>query len=315
MTPLLSIIIPTKDRLNILIETLNYVAEATKNINSEIIIVNDSKTNKIELPSKFKNFILLNNPKNGVASARNYGSLNSKGELILFLDDDMLISEGVLTKLISKTKENSKSIFLPNWTYPLITKENLNKTKFGRFLNSIEYTSLNGWLQITDLEENEIYKHNGIASYCLMFKRKDFDMLGGYNENFPYAGFEDYDFSARIVKEKFDIYILPNLIIYHNETDRINLIDWLNRKRRNATTQRKAVDLGYTELRIKYSKLKLVYLLGLEKTNSLLLLLCENIPNSTFLDPLYSFVSKRLISLYIYLGYKIDYDKYKGQNI
>ena len=312
MIPLLSIIIPTKDRLNILIETLNYVIEATKNINTEIIIVNDSKTNKIELPSKYKNFILLNNPKNGVASARNYGSLNSKGELILFLDDDMLISEDVLTVLISKTKENNKTIFLPNWTYPLITKENLNKTKFGRFLNSVEYTSLNGWLKIKDFEKNEIYKHNGIASYCLMFKREDFDMLGGYNENFPHAGFEDYDFSARVVKEKFDIYILPNSIIYHNESDRINLIDWLNRKRRNATTQRKAVDLGYIELMITYSKLKLIYFSGLKITNLLLLFICENVPNSAFLDPLYSFVAKRLISLYIYLGYKIDYDKYKG---
>jgi glycosyltransferase involved in cell wall biosynthesis len=41
-----SVIIPTKDRLGILGETLQAVSRAMEDIDAEIIVVNDSKTTK-----------------------------------------------------------------------------------------------------------------------------------------------------------------------------------------------------------------------------------------------------------------------------
>src|SRR5687768_17265350 len=90
----LSIIIPTKDRVAIFYKTLKNAFQAIADIDAEIIIVNDSKTSIVEVEALYRDKVAVyNNPKSGVASARNYGAARASAGLPLFLDDDMLISQ------------------------------------------------------------------------------------------------------------------------------------------------------------------------------------------------------------------------------
>lgn len=313
MNPLLSIVIPTKDREHILGATLESLFGATAAIDVEIIVVNDSKTQAITVDHP--DVIVLNNPKQGAASARNLGFATSRGELVLFLDDDMLLSAPVLQEMIARTQEQNRTVYLPNWEYPQDIRASLNRYAFGRFLDRIRYTSLQGWISNgRDWANEEVMAHTGIASYCLLFRRSEFEALGGYNEVFPFAGFEDYDLTERLIKQNFRFFILTRQMILHNETDRVKPIDFLNRKRRNANTQRKAVELGYRELVIPYPFAKRCLLRSLAAIGPGLLFAGRCIPNTRFFDFLYRPIIKALIATYIYLGYSIDYDKQKGQD-
>ena len=115
----LSVIIPTYNRENILGKTLELLCTALKDINSEIIVVNDYKEKKLNIEDLPKEVKIINNPKQGAASARNLGFSVSMGEFVLFLDDDMIVTDQVISQLLSFTKKNHKKIALPNWEYPV----------------------------------------------------------------------------------------------------------------------------------------------------------------------------------------------------
>jgi glycosyltransferase involved in cell wall biosynthesis len=90
--PLVSIIIPTQNRPEMLLRAVRSVARQTYR-NIELIIVNDGSgctieehlRQEIELPACR---VIKNTRKPGAAGARNSGFFESKGEFIGFLDDD-----------------------------------------------------------------------------------------------------------------------------------------------------------------------------------------------------------------------------------
>ncbi|MBA2406813.1 MAG: glycosyltransferase family 2 protein, partial [Chitinophagales bacterium] len=103
----LSVIIPTKDRLAVFNSTIVKVVEALQEIDAEVIVVNDSKTSDVFIPESSADIQIHNNPKSGVASARNFGASFSSGDILLFLDDDILINRSAV-----------EGIFLLHKRYP-----------------------------------------------------------------------------------------------------------------------------------------------------------------------------------------------------
>src|SRR5688572_27630540 len=95
-----SIIIPTKDRKEILLKSLKCIDAVTNVSDLEVIIINDS-----DLPldldvSSFRCKIrLFKNSKKGVASARNLGAEKAEHHHLIFMDDDMLVVPDTFEKL------------------------------------------------------------------------------------------------------------------------------------------------------------------------------------------------------------------------
>ncbi|MBI2258840.1 MAG: glycosyltransferase family 2 protein [Flavobacteriia bacterium] len=312
MKPDLSVIIPTKERGEILLVTLDSIKKKKKNLKIEIIVVNDSKNEKLVINDE--NVKIIDNPNQGAASARNYGASIAKADYLLFLDDDMIVCEDVLQEILLKSKENTKSIYLPNWKYSNQNLLKLSNYNFGRFLIKINYTSLEGWLGKKIENYNEV-RHNGMASYFFLISKENFNNLNGYNPNFKFAGFEDHDMTRRLLLIGFNFYILPNLVLTHNETDRIKLKDWLNRRRRNAFTQKIAFELGYENLKINYSFAKKNLLLFVGIFDFIFIRFVNIFKNVSFLDKICFKIIDLLTALYIYKGYKYDYDKFKNKSI
>ena len=89
-----SIIIPTYNRANFVVEAINSVLNQTYKLPYEVIVVDDGsidKTEKIllEYMKKEPRLKFIKHKKNkGLAAARNTGIIHSKGEYLLFLDSD-----------------------------------------------------------------------------------------------------------------------------------------------------------------------------------------------------------------------------------
>ncbi|HRH58554.1 MAG TPA: glycosyltransferase family 2 protein, partial [Chitinophagales bacterium] len=112
-----SIIIPTKNRETILLNSLRYAIKAIATINVEIIVINDGD-NEIVLSEEWKPKIrIIKNPKSGVASARNLGAANAISDILIFMDDDMLINENAVKKVIEYIYQNTSSTININWIY------------------------------------------------------------------------------------------------------------------------------------------------------------------------------------------------------
>lgn len=302
----LSIIVPTYNREQILKRTIKSLIEASKGFNVEIIIINDS-SDDLELKEEYRSYIKVfkNNKGKGVASARNTGAQIASSDILLFLDDDIIISEMVLKQLLNHFNNNPNYIYLPYWQYPDDLLDTLNNTSFGRFLYSHNLMNIMGYSNIKANYQNNhslIEIPNG-ASYCLLIEKIKFLNVGGYNESFPYAGAEDYEFCQRLKECGFKFFIDLKLIVYHNEADRINLKEWLERKKRDSYTRKICAGLGYSIYHLSYSRLK-SYILDLVYTfRNLFFLLLKFIPNHPFFDNVYSKIVDILIAAYIYAGY------------
>lgn len=299
----LSIIIPTRERDDIFTKTLLNAANAIQHLNAEIIIVNDSKTSTVIVPDNLKNVKLFNNPKTGVASARNLGAKHASGQLLLFLDNDILISRESIDHIMMLHSQLDNAAINLNWIYSPDIHQHLGTGNFGRFLEANRFTSFKGWYQHPSWQDDALFESLSVASFHLSISRKNFERTGGYAEQFPHSGFEDYDFPIRLKKIGVTFYIDSRVYVYHNETDRLGIENWLLHQERRAVTRKVAVSLGYEELALNYGLVKRLLLSIVNMFYTIGPSLLKIFPNDSFFDPLYFKCLSIVQAARIYRGY------------
>ncbi len=300
----LSIIIPTKDRGDIFNKTLSCAIKATAHIQAEIIIVNDSRTGRPDV-GKFSNanIKLLDNPKAGVASARNMGAKLAVSDLLLFLDDDIQITRSSVDQMLTLHAQLPNACLNPNWVYPAVLQEALLHRSFGRYLIKHNLVSFKGWYNQSRWKDNDIFESPLVASFHLSISKQNFDRAGGYDEVFPHAGFEDYDFPVRLRNLGMNLLIDTRSTVYHNEEDRLELKGWLRRQVRGNETRRIGVRIGYDELAIHYPPARKGVFQSLRIAKPLLIGLAGLVPNSKIFDVFYFRLVSTLQAICIFEGY------------
>jgi glycosyltransferase involved in cell wall biosynthesis len=88
-TPLISVIIPTRDRAALLWEAIkSVVAVRREGFELEIIVVDDGSTDETANVVRSYPITYLHTDRQGASAARNVGMLAARGDYIAFLDDD-----------------------------------------------------------------------------------------------------------------------------------------------------------------------------------------------------------------------------------
>lgn len=235
----ISIIIPTKNRENILWQTLKKACEAIDRQKAEIIVVNDGER-ELQVPSEFENKVtFLNNSQHGVSRARNAGAAGAKGSILFFIDDDMWISRNIIEwidKNLIKTPVE-EAVYNINWEYPPSLNEKLNDSKIGRFILSTSYNSMWGRMNVEGKQPCAgLFRFNVIASCSLVISKTLFNKIGGYNERITFQG-EDIDLALRVNKHNTPVYCVFDVTLYHNHEDRLNLDGYIDRARKGYHSQ------------------------------------------------------------------------------
>lgn len=280
---------------------------AISTIDAEIIVVNDSKTNEVIIEEKYLDKVqLFKNPKKGVAAARNYGVSKSKGALLLLLDDDVnLTEENLKTGMAFFSKSHENHCLNLSWEYPPSLTEQAGEQQFGRFLINYGYTNMRGhsgnppyW------KENSQFEVEFFASYCLFMPRNIFNQLDGYREEVPF-GYEDYDFAYRAKQAGIKTLVDTKNIVHHNEFDRIELRNWLNRKRSEGYGRKAGPQVAghLQENKVEFSPMKQVVFKAGIVFKQFILGLTKLIPNNKSFDNFYFFVIKILVGISFFEGY------------
>ena len=299
----LTIIIPTMEREEILFESLRRLSIAIDNYDVRVLIINDSKKKALLLPDELSSFQVINNPKQGVASARNFGASQTNSEIIWFLDDDIWIDNKVLERGLELIKNNPDAIFNFNWVYPDYLNKQIEQTPFGRYLQKIDFTTMKGWSRGNHWDDFNLFKTQSLAGATLFLKKSTYEKVEGYNSSFPLAGFEDYDFSKRVQLNNIDCFIDPVNLVYHNEVNKTSLDGFLKRVKSNSITRRHAVEIGYTDQQLNFSFAKKMFYKTLNNFETVLLKLDSVWPNLVWLDKVYFIYCKSMIGLFSFKGY------------
>lgn len=154
--PLVSIIIPTYNRADLLGETLSCVIDQTYN-NWECIIVDDNSTDETvkvihsfqEKDNRFKLIVKPKTYKQGASISKNLGLKIAAGDYIQFLDSDDILKENKLDKQINLLlKESKHTIAICKWgNFHTLDEEIFiyeDKDDYRSFDNSKEYFDLIG---------------------------------------------------------------------------------------------------------------------------------------------------------------------------
>lgn len=306
---MLSIIIPTKQREDIFYETVTALNNALQlfEYDFEVIIVNnDDKSLLLTLPNYFKQ---INCTSGGVAAARNMGAKYANGDILLFLDNDILISSESLKKgyeyFFKLSNLNDRMVLNFNWVYPQNIYDTLTQNSFGRYMLYYGFDKYEGqaWTNTTFDKNNEYIKTNMFTSCAFFIKKSIFSQIGGYNENFKFAGYEDNDFKEKLIKNNIDIYLLPNIYVYHNEKDYLDLKKFLERKYRSAYTRKQAVDLGDSDLLLQHSLSKKLILNIIWFFRNFMISFVNNFFKAKKFDFITFKIIDTLLAAYIYKGY------------
>jgi len=205
--PLVSVVIPTRNRIDLLVRSIHSVINQTFT-DWEIIVVDDASTDATEsiMSEKKSNQIhyFRLNQKSGGAVARNFGINNSNGELVAFLDDDDEWMPEKLQKQIDCMTQD-KQLGICYTGRETIRKGNLI---FGIGKNySFKYPPKENQFKAI-MSDNFI----GITS-SVMIPRTILKEINGFDESLPCL--QDYDLYIRIMKKWNAAGINEPLVLYH----------------------------------------------------------------------------------------------------
>ena len=195
---LLSVIIPYYNMSDYLMETLNSINDSEyKNI--EIIIVNDGSNNAASIDflknlKPTKNIKILHQSNEGLASARNCGAKEAKGDYLAFLDPDDKVASTYFSKAIHILKNKKNIHFVGCW---------------------VQYfeNSLCKWPTFNP-EPPYLLFHNMINSSSLVYKRLSF-LKGGINDSRFIYGMEDFDSVIGMVEKGLHGVVIPEFLFYY----------------------------------------------------------------------------------------------------
>jgi glycosyltransferase involved in cell wall biosynthesis len=113
--PLVSIVIPTKNRIELLKQTLDSVRAQTYS-NWEVIVVDDGSTDRTadivqryrQLDKRFKWIVRPLHEPAGGSACRNLGFTHATGEYTIFLDSDDILGKGCLERRIDYIRQRTE---------------------------------------------------------------------------------------------------------------------------------------------------------------------------------------------------------------
>lgn len=221
---LISIIIPTKDKADVLERCLESIYKKTKTQNYEIIVVDNNSEEEatFQLFKKYEqkeNFRVLKQP-----IPFNYSQLNNeaarvaRGDLLLFLNNDVeVITEDWLMLMAGEAERKEIGAVGVKLLYPDNTVQHagvvLGILGVAGHMGVGKDREDNGYMSHLSTRRN----YSAVTAACLMVRREVFEEAGGFEEAIKVA-FNDIDFCMKIRELGYRNVFLADVLLYHYES-------------------------------------------------------------------------------------------------
>lgn len=236
----ISIIVPTYNRENILCKTIDSILSecacaSSHGIQTELIIVDQTKEHTdINTTNYLRRIILNDNVKYiyleeaNLPKARNYGLSCCRGNIVLFLDDDIILDSNFLMNLyrtydnkiidsvvgkITLCAAETGNILLENESF---LKKIVKSTLLTFFLKRKPSVIAKSGLILSDFSKNIPSITDGGRGCCMSFKKSVFDVIGNFDDNYyGNALREETDLFVRLKRNNMVVYYNPDVHLFH----------------------------------------------------------------------------------------------------
>ena len=202
--PLVSVVVRTKERPELLREALAGIAAQTYSP-IEAVIVNDGGVDVAEIIDDFLSDIdhiqyIHQSESGGRACAANVGLQSARGEWIGFLDDDDLYEPDALRILISSGMEAGASV-----VYGQVIREHYRQ-------DGSRDPKMPDYLYARSFDRDLLYWQNYIPINALIFKKQILPEIRAFDNDLSVT--EDWDFFLRLA-ENHDFLYVPVLVAHY----------------------------------------------------------------------------------------------------
>ena len=232
---MLSAVICTYNREKYIYNVLRSIAENDFPKNGyEIVLVNNNCTDSTEAEcERFKDdfpdvaFHCFHEPNQGLSYARNCGIRESRGDIIIYVDDDALVNKEYLRTYAEFFDRNHEAAAAGGTITPLY------ETAEPEWMSHYTRMLLTGALDLGS-REREFPKGAFPGGGNVAYRRSVFDQIGLFDVELgrkgnSLIGAEEKDLFDRMGSQGMKFYYLPNAILYHIIPEHKLTIDYLKR--------------------------------------------------------------------------------------
>ena len=224
----ISIVIPTKDREKSLIECVLSIKNQTF-LPYEVLVIDDGeikKETKIflkkELEKKGIIFRYFKKEKPSLARSKNLGAKKSQGEIILFLDDDVVLEKDYLENLVKvwEREENNQKLAGVSGLMKNASRKSFFEKIFLKlfFLSSKKSWAILPWgYQVWNHEIKKEEKADWIPGGISSFRKEIFKEFQFKELQPGRTALEDLEFCWQIKKKGYFFIITPQAKLLHKE--------------------------------------------------------------------------------------------------
>jgi glycosyltransferase involved in cell wall biosynthesis len=211
-----SIIVPTYNRPDALARTLDALSALDYPPEErEVIVVDSGRTPGIEALTAARGARYERHPDLGVSAARNHGALLAQGDLLLFVDDDIVVARDNLRRHQAIHARDERCLVSGHWEFDPALRARLEQTALGRYRLAYEdrYNRPHG---VTAASARGQVHPLTLAAANLSVRRSGFSSLDGFDERFP-VGAEDQDLTWRARRAGFTLVYDYDIHVLHND--------------------------------------------------------------------------------------------------
>jgi O-antigen biosynthesis protein len=220
-SPLVSVLIPTKDRVKLLSQCLASIERLTSYARYEIIILDngsvlgDTKNYLDRIARKWR-VVPCSGPFN-FSAINNYGVSEAKGDHLLFLNDDTeVIEKEWLTVMVEQLSRPGVGVVGAKLLYlnGRIQHAGVVLGVRGMAAHAFRHTDNKDWGYhgLAHLTRN----CSAVTAACMLVSKGVFEKVHGFDERLA-VEFNDVDLCLRIQQQGYRIVYTPDAILYHYE--------------------------------------------------------------------------------------------------
>ena len=222
----ISILIPSKNKANVLSACLHSIFEKSSYKNFEVIVIDNGSseadvfrlyaTMDEKYPEQF-NYYLHDIPFN-FSSLINHGRSKATGDFLLLLNNDTeVITEDWMEAMIEFAQRTTTGVVGCKLLYPNDTIQHAGVVigMGGAAGHSFVQEQRNAASYFNYI--NSISNYSALTAACIMIKATVFDEANGFEENFS-VEYNDIDFCLRVKELGYHNVYLPHVELYHHES-------------------------------------------------------------------------------------------------